>query len=73
MSRILVAARAAMVGLLVLASIQGQPPQAATSAERIAEAEELVQDEIAARSEVNQTTPHTTAHSDKNIEGEPGG
>ncbi|QZD95405.1 DNA gyrase subunit A [Qipengyuania gelatinilytica] len=37
------------------------------------EAEELVQDEIAARGGLNQTTPHTTAHSDKNIDGEPGG
>ena len=37
------------------------------------EAEELVQDEIAARGGLNKTEPHTTAHSDKNIEGEPGG
>ena len=37
-------------------------------------AEELVQDEIAARGGgLNPTSPHTTAHSDKNIEGEPGG
>ncbi|MBX7457398.1 DNA gyrase subunit A [Qipengyuania sp. 1NDH17] len=37
------------------------------------EAEERVQDEIAARGGLNKTEPHTTAHSDKNIEGEPGG
>ncbi len=37
-------------------------------------AEELVQDEIAARGGgLNPTAPHTTAHSDKNIDGEPGG
>ncbi len=38
------------------------------------EAEELVQDEIAARGGgLNPTTPYTTPHSDKNIEDEPGG
>ena len=37
------------------------------------QAEELVQDEIAARGGLNKTEPYTTAHSDKNIEDEPGG
>ena len=37
------------------------------------EAEEKVQDEIAARGGLNKTEPYTTAHSDKNIEDEPGG
>ena len=37
------------------------------------EAEAKVADEIAARGGLEQTTPHTTAHSDKNIDGEPGG
>ena len=37
------------------------------------EAEEMVQDEIAARGGLNKTEPYTTAHSDKNIEDEPGG
>ncbi|MCA0977497.1 DNA gyrase subunit A [Qipengyuania flava] len=38
------------------------------------EAEEMVHDEIAARGGgLNPTTPHTTAHSDRNIEDEPGG
>ncbi|MXO48508.1 DNA gyrase subunit A [Erythrobacter vulgaris] len=37
-------------------------------------AEELVQNEIAERGgSLHPTTPHTTAHSDKNIEDEPGG
>ena len=37
------------------------------------EAEERVHDEIAARGGLNKTEPYTTAHSDKNIEDEPGG
>ncbi|MBX7496131.1 DNA gyrase subunit A [Qipengyuania sp. 6B39] len=37
------------------------------------EAEEAVANEIAARGGLQETTPHTTAHSDRNIEGEPGG
>ena len=36
------------------------------------EAEEAVAEELADRA-AQETTPHTTAHSDKNIEGEPGG
>lgn len=37
-------------------------------------AEELVQNEIAERGgSLHPTTPHTTAHSDKNIKDEPGG
>ena len=38
------------------------------------EAEEMVHDEIAARGGgLNPTTPHTTAHSDRNMDDEPGG
>ena len=37
------------------------------------EAEELVADEIAARGGLTATTPHTTAHSDRNMDDEPGG
>ena len=37
------------------------------------EAEELVQDEIAARGGLEKTEPYTTKHSDKNIDDEPGG
>ena len=37
------------------------------------EAEEAVADEIADRGGLNKTEPYTTAHSDKNIDGEPGG
>ena len=36
-------------------------------------AEEAVADEIADRGGLDKTEPYTTAHSDKNIEGEPGG
>ncbi|MDG6078202.1 DNA gyrase subunit A [Erythrobacter litoralis] len=37
------------------------------------EAEEKVADEIAARGGLTATTPHTTAHSDRNMDDEPGG
>ena len=36
-------------------------------------AEEAIVEDMAARRTTTETVPHTTAHSDKNIEGEPGG
>ena len=51
--------------------------EASRRAEEIArlenEAEEAVADEIADRGGFDKTEPYTTKHSDKNIDGEPGG